>query len=68
LQGRNNGRCYPQRVKASEERDEYTFDGPRKIDTKEGRALETFLVSRQGDEASHLPVTKTKQPREEMIE
>jgi class 3 adenylate cyclase/CheY-like chemotaxis protein len=47
---------------------EYTFDGPRKIDTKEGRALEAFFVSSQRDEASHLPVMKTKQPRAEMIE
>jgi adenylate cyclase len=47
---------------------EYTFDGPRKIDTKEGRVLEAFFVSRQLDEASHLPVTETKQTSDEMIE
>jgi hypothetical protein len=46
---------------------EYIY-GPRKIDTKEGRALEAFFVSRQRHEASHVPVTKTKQPRVEMIE
>jgi adenylate cyclase len=47
---------------------EYIFDGPRKIVTKEGRALEAFFVSRQRDEASHLPVTKTNQPTAEMLE
>jgi adenylate cyclase len=47
---------------------EYSVDGPRKVDTKQGRVLEAFFVSRQLDEVSHPPVTKIKQPSEEMIE
>jgi adenylate cyclase len=47
---------------------DYAFDGPHKVDTKEGRVLEAFFVSRHIDEVSHLPVTKTNQPRAEMIE
>ena len=45
---------------------DYAFEGPHKIDTKEGRVLEAFFVSRL-DDVSHLHVTKTKQPRAEAI-
>jgi class 3 adenylate cyclase len=43
---------------------EYRFDGPQKVETKEGRVLEAFLVSPL-DDISHLQITKTKQPRAE---
>src|SRR5512132_3483014 len=46
---------------------EYLFDGPHKIDTKEGRVLEAFLVGRPLEDSSHLPVHKG-QRREEVIE
>ncbi|HVI63711.1 MAG TPA: adenylate/guanylate cyclase domain-containing protein, partial [Bradyrhizobium sp.] len=37
---------------------DYSFDGPHKIDTKEGRMLEAFFVSCHPiDDVSHLPVT-----------
>jgi len=42
---------------------QYRFDGPQKIDTKEGRVLEAFFVSRPLDDVSHLQVTKINQPR-----
>src|SRR6478735_2195945 len=42
---------------------DYSFDGPQKIDTKEGRVLEAFFVSRPLDHVSHLQVTKINQPR-----
>jgi adenylate cyclase len=45
---------------------EYLFDGPHKIDTKEGRVLEAFLVGRPLEDVSHLQVTNT-QPRAEEI-
>ena len=45
---------------------EYLFDGRHKIDTKEGRVLEAFVVSRSLEEVSHLQVTNT-QPRAEAI-
>jgi adenylate cyclase len=35
---------------------EYLFDGPHKIDTKEGRVLEAFLVGRPLEDVSHLQV------------
>jgi class 3 adenylate cyclase len=47
---------------------EYRFDGPQKVETKEGRVLEAFFVSRPVDDVSHLQAAKTKQSREEMIE
>ena len=47
---------------------EYCFDGPQKVETKEGRVLEAFFVSRPVDDASHLQAAKTKQSKEEMIE
>ena len=46
---------------------EYRFDGPHQIDTKEGRVLEAFFVSRPLDDVPHLQVTKTNQPRAEAI-
>src|SRR5215510_4379423 len=46
---------------------EYRFEGPHKIDTKEGRVLEAFFVSRPLDDVSHLQATKTNQPRAEAI-
>jgi adenylate cyclase len=46
---------------------DYSFDGPHQIDTKEGRVLETFFVSRPLDDVPHLQVTKTNQPRPEAI-
>jgi adenylate cyclase len=46
---------------------QYRFDGPQKVDTKEGRVLEAFFVSRPLDNASHLQVTKTNQARPEAI-
>jgi CheY-like chemotaxis protein len=46
---------------------EYAFDGPQKIETKEGRVLEAFFVNRPLDDVSHLQATKTNQPREEAI-
>jgi hypothetical protein len=45
---------------------EYSFDGPHKVETKEGRVLEAFFVSPL-DDISHLQITKIKQPREEAI-
>jgi hypothetical protein len=42
---------------------EYRFDGPQKVETKEGRVLEAFFVSRPLDDVSH----KTKQQRAESI-
>jgi adenylate cyclase len=45
---------------------EYLFDGPHKIDTKEGRVLEAFLVGRPLEDVSHLQVTNI-QPRAEEI-
>src|SRR5256884_5724963 len=45
---------------------DYAFDGPHKVDTKEGRVLEAFFVSRHIDDVSHLQVHKG-QPREEVI-
>ena len=47
---------------------DYSFDGPHKIDNKEDRMLEAFFLSRRLDEVPHRPVTKSKQPREEVIE
>jgi hypothetical protein len=46
---------------------EYAFDGPQKVETKEGRVLEAFFVNRPLDDVSHLQATKTNQPREEAI-
>jgi adenylate cyclase len=46
---------------------EYAFDGPQKIETKEGRVLDAFFVSRPLDNVSHLQVAKANQPREEAI-
>jgi len=46
---------------------DYSRDGPHKIDTKEGRVLEAFFVSRPRDDVSHLQVTKTNQLRAEAI-
>jgi hypothetical protein len=46
---------------------EYRFDGPHKIDTKEGRVLEAFFVNRPLDDVLHLQATKTSQPRAEAI-
>jgi len=46
---------------------QYRFDGPQKIDTKEGRVLEAFFVSRPLDDVPHLQVTKINQPRPEAI-
>jgi hypothetical protein len=45
---------------------EYSFDGPHKVETKEGRVLEAFFVSPL-DDISDLQITKIKQPREEAI-
>ena len=46
---------------------QYRFDGPQKVDTKEGRVLEAFFVSRPLDDVPHLQVTKANQPRAEAI-
>jgi class 3 adenylate cyclase len=46
---------------------QYRFDGPQKIDTKEGRVLEAFFVSCPLDDAPHLKITKINQPRPEAI-
>jgi adenylate cyclase len=46
---------------------QYRFDGPHKVDTKEGRVLEAFFVSRPLDDVAHLQVTETDQPRAEAI-
>src|SRR5262249_21769795 len=46
---------------------QYRFDGPHKVDTKEGRVLEAFFVSRPLDDVPHLQVTKANQPRPEAI-
>jgi class 3 adenylate cyclase len=46
---------------------DYSFDGPHQIDTKEGRVLEAFFVSRPLDDVPHLQVTKTNQSRPEAI-
>jgi adenylate cyclase len=46
---------------------QYRFDGPHKVDTKEGRVLEAFFISRPLDDVPHLQVTKTNQPRVEAI-
>jgi len=42
---------------------DYALEGPHKIDTKEGRMLEAFFVSRPLDDVPHLQVTKTNQPK-----
>ena len=46
---------------------QYRFDGPHKVDTKEGRVVEAFFVSRPLDDVPHLQVTKTNEPRTEAI-
>src|SRR5215813_12682213 len=46
---------------------DYSFDGPHKVDTKEGRVLEAFFVTGPLDDVPHLQVTKTNQPRPEAI-
>ena len=46
---------------------QYRFDGPHKVDTKEGHVLEAFFVSRPLDDVPHLQVTKTNEPRTEAI-
>src|SRR5499426_3107115 len=43
---------------------DYVCEGPHKIDTKEGRVLEAFFVSRPVDDVSHLQAAKTKHSRE----
>src|SRR5262245_23213341 len=46
---------------------DYSFDGPHKVDTKEGRVLEAFFVTGPLDDVPHLQVTKANQPRPEPI-
>jgi class 3 adenylate cyclase len=52
IAARMEGASEPNRVLASAASvkalgDEYTLDGPRNVDTKEGRVLEAFFVSRK---------------------